>query len=336
MADIQPRRESLVNGKAEEVRESVSAAPMVSVVIPTFNGAARLPGVLTALAEQDAPGVSFEVIVVDNASTDETGSVIERDPAAAVMASRGIVSRTVHEPRQGLTYARICGVLAARGELVCFLDDDNIPDSDYIANGPPVFRDRVVGLAVSQVRPDWEIEPPASIYRRRHLLAVNDYNGDEPITFTNPIAPTIGAGLWVRREAFLKAVPWQQPHTLIADRLGRGLCGGGDIEIGVLIYRAGYERRYIPQLRLAHRIPATRFESGYMWRLIIGTITGERALHVKYGKGHDRWEVAGAWARLTMAACTIPLFPLMKSDWRREVTFVTADRFARVRGPIAA
>jgi glycosyltransferase involved in cell wall biosynthesis len=318
----------------EESHGDASSAPMVSVVIPTFNGAARLPRVLAALAAQDAPGVSFEVIVVDNASTDETGLVIERDPAAAAMASRGIVCRTVYEPRQGLTYARICGVKAAHGELVCFLDDDNIPDNDYIAKGSPAFKDPEMGLAVSRVRPDWEIEPPASIYRRRHLLAVNDYNGDEPITFTKPIAPTIGAGMWVRREAFLKAVPWQQPDRLITDRLGRGLCGGGDIEIGVLIYLAGYERRYIPQLRLAHRIPAARLENSYMRRLIIGTITGERLLRLKYGNGQQGRDLAIALARLTVAACAIPLFPLLKSDWRREAMVVTADRYAWIRGPI--
>jgi glycosyltransferase involved in cell wall biosynthesis len=54
-ADLQPRLETLVNGKNEELPESASAPPMVSVVIPTFNGAARLPRVLTALAAQDAP-----------------------------------------------------------------------------------------------------------------------------------------------------------------------------------------------------------------------------------------------------------------------------------------
>jgi hypothetical protein len=43
-----------------------------------------------------------------------------------------------------------------------------------------------------------------------------------------------------------------------------------------------------------------------------------------------------AWARFLSAACAMPLFPLFKTDWRREAMFVMADRYARVRGPIGA
>jgi glycosyltransferase involved in cell wall biosynthesis len=309
-------------------------APQVSVVIPTFNGAPRLPLVLTALAEQNAPDGSFELIVVDNASTDGTGLVLERDPSAERLRQRSITCRTVYEQRQGLTYARICGVIAARGELVCFLDDDNIPDADYIANGPPAFGDPVVGLATSMVRPYWEIDPPPSIVRRRHLLAVNDYNGDQPKTFADLIAPTVGAGMWVRKEAFLRAIPWQQPDRLISDRRGGGLCGSGDIEIGVLMYLAGYDRRYIPALRLAHRIPAARMDVRYMRRLIIGTIRSELAISSQYDRHFGAAERVAAWAKLAMAACALPGFLLFKRDRRREAMFVLADRYAHIRGPI--
>jgi glycosyltransferase involved in cell wall biosynthesis len=320
--------------KPSEVFEVPVKTPRVSVVIPTFNGALRLPLVLAALAEQDAPDGSFELIVVDNASTDDTGLVLERDQSAARLRQRSINCRTVHERRKGLTYARICGVIAACGELVCFLDDDNVPDADYIANGPPAFNDPVVGLATSKVRPDWETEPPPSIERRRHLLAVNDYNGDQPKTFTGLIAPTIGAGMWVRKEAFLRAIPWQQPDTLISDRRGGSLCGSGDIEIGVLMYLAGYERRYIPELRLAHRIPQWRIDVRYMRRLIIGTIRSELAIRAKYEKPFGTVEPLGAWANLAMTACALPGFLLFKPDRKREAVFVLADRYARVRGPI--
>jgi glycosyltransferase involved in cell wall biosynthesis len=313
---------------------SAHGEPQVSVVIPTFNGAPRVPLVLAALAEQDAPDGQFEVIVVDNASTDDTGSALDRDPSAERLRQRSIACRGVYEERQGLTYARICGVIAARGELVCFLDDDNIPDTDYIANGQAAFRDPVVGLATSKVRPDWETEPPPSVVRRRHLLAVNDYNGDQPKTFAGLIAPTIGAGMWVRKEAFLRAIPWQHPERLISDRQGGSLCGSGDIEIGVLMYMAGYERRYLPQLRLAHRIPSERMDVRYMRRLIIGTIRSELAISLKYDRHFGAVERLGAWANLAMTACALPGFLLFKADRKREAVFVLADRYAHVRGPI--
>jgi hypothetical protein len=184
------------------------------------------------------------------------------------------------------------------------------------------------------VRPDWETEPPPSIVRRRHLLAVNDYNGGQPLTFTAMIAPTIGAGMWVRREAFLQAIPWQRPETLLSDRSGRSLCGSGDIEIGVLIYLAGYERRYVPQLRVAHRIPPRRCKNEYIVRLIIGTIRSELTIRARYTKRFGIGERAAACANLAMTACALPGFPLLKPDWKREAMFVMADRYARVKGPL--
>ena len=94
---------------------------------------------------------------------------------------------------------------------------------------PTIFRKEqpclltlVLGLVTCRLYPEWEVEPPPSIYRRRHLLAVNDYNGNNALTFTGTIAPTVGAGMWVRREAFLSAIPWRQPNMLISDRSGVG------------------------------------------------------------------------------------------------------------------
>src|SRR5665213_3784013 len=129
---------------------------------------------------QTSDDESFEVIVVDNASTDDTAKVALGDTATRCLRHRGVELRVVGEPRQGLTRARIAGILAARSDAVCFLDDDNLPDPDYVENGIAAFADRSRGLAISSVRPRWEIDPPPSIERRRHLLAINDWMGDEP------------------------------------------------------------------------------------------------------------------------------------------------------------
>jgi len=217
--------------------------------------------------------------------------------------------------------------------LICFIDDDNIPDSDYLSNGFKVFTNKALAMAISRVYPNWEVRPPPSVYRRRHLFAINDYNGDSPIDFHELIAPTISAGMWVRRPAFLEAVPWRQPDRLMAGRVGGSLNCGEDIELGILMGKAGYQRRYEPSLRIRHEIPRNRLETGYVKRLILGIIRSELTFREKYadrvGFGH---RVAAA-GKLILAVCAIPLFPLFKSDWRRETVFVMADRWARVRGP---
>ncbi|KPD32557.1 glycosyl transferase [Thermus scotoductus] len=86
----------------------------ISVVIPAHNEEAFLPKALQAVLAQTLP--PFEVIVVDNASTDRTREVAERF---------GV--RVVYCPRKGVAYARQAGLLAARGEWVAMTDADSIP-----------------------------------------------------------------------------------------------------------------------------------------------------------------------------------------------------------------
>lgn len=304
----------------------------VSVVIATYNGAARVPKVLAALAAQTAPDGFFEVIVVDNNSVDGTAAIVAADPAAAALRARGIALRVVPEPRQGLTHARIRGVCEAHRRLICFLDDDNLPEQDFVEAGVETFADPAISLAVSHVRPSWASEPPPGVRHRRSLLAVNDYLGEERKRFDANalIAPTIGAGLWLRRAAFLNSIPWESPERLLPDRTEGMLVSGGDIEIGVLVGRAGYGRVYEPRLRVVHEIPAARLETRYMRRLIEGIVRSELTLKEKY-----LGERAGIRIRMIALAqlAAAPLVALWRGDARREMAFIAAAAIARLKGP---
>ncbi|WP_038056879.1 glycosyltransferase family 2 protein [Thermus amyloliquefaciens] len=86
----------------------------ISVVIPAHNEEALLPGALQAVLQQTLP--PFEVIVVDNASTDRTREVAE---------AYGV--RVVHCAKKGVAHARQAGLLAARGEWVAMTDADSLP-----------------------------------------------------------------------------------------------------------------------------------------------------------------------------------------------------------------
>lgn len=306
----------------------------VSVVIATYNGAKRVPEVLAALVAQTAPDGSFEVIVVDNNSTDGTASAVENDPATAALRVRGIEVRVVAEKKQGLTHARIKGICEASRELACFLDDDNFPDRDFFERGLQAFGDPALGLVVSKVLPSWENAPTRAVMRRQSLFAVNGYLGDAAQEFDvhSPIAPVIGAGLWVRREAFLKAIPWKTPELLLPDRSGNRLISGGDIEIGILIGRAGYRRIYDPGLCLIHRIPASRLDTRYMRRLIQGIVRSELTLRKKYFG--DTIGLRGRLAALAQLAAA-PLIALWRGDVKRESSFIAAAALARLKGPFA-
>src|SRR5436190_22101340 len=100
----------------------------ISVVIPTYNRGSQLQPLLEALLRQDARGVRYEIIVVDNNSRDNTAAVIE----AARLADRARLIRYFFEPRQGVSFARNTGISHARAPIVAFIDDDVIPISDWV------------------------------------------------------------------------------------------------------------------------------------------------------------------------------------------------------------
>ena len=306
--------------------------PLVSMVIPIWNGASRIHIPLEALANQS---VSCEIIVVNNASTDDLAGAVQLCPAWSEMQARGMTCKIVHEARAGATYARLRGLLEATSELVCFLDDDNGPEPGYIEAGVTALADPTVGILISRIYPVYEQQPPRSMIKREHLLAINFGLGEKRIEWDASVAfaPTVTAGMWVRRQAFLDAVPWRYPEKLLADRKGGSLACGGDIEIGFLIGRAGYKRVYSPNLRLKHYIPMARLRSSYFCRLILGIVRSEITLRERYlpvpNPSRGR---AAALGRLFFACIATPALVLGR-DGMREALFVLVSRWACVQGP---
>jgi glycosyltransferase involved in cell wall biosynthesis len=120
--------------------------PRFSVVIPAYNEAEFLGSCLDSLLEQDFPG-SYEIIVVDNNSTDAT---------ADVAGSRGV--RVVHEPKAGVCSARQCGTTAARGEIVVSTDADTVFSPGWLSRIDSAFSDDPSRVAVAG--PCRFVDPP--------------------------------------------------------------------------------------------------------------------------------------------------------------------------------
>lgn len=106
----------------------------VSIIIPAYNEEKYLAATIEAALNQSHP--DFEVIIVDNASTDRTAEIARSFPV-----------KLVHEANQGTQWARERGRLEASGEILAYLDADCLPDKDWLARGVERFDERVVAVA---------------------------------------------------------------------------------------------------------------------------------------------------------------------------------------------
>jgi glycosyltransferase involved in cell wall biosynthesis len=172
----------------------------VSVVVPTYNRQAALGRVLDALDRQELGERSFEVIVVNDGSTDGTRAYIDAQ-------RRSFELVPIHQKNSGPARARNAGVEAARAPLILFLDDDvepspelirehiasHEPDPDLVVMGPmaslPSYRQVWVAWEqtklerqyAAMMRGDWEptfrqFWTGNASLRREHVMAVGGFN----------------------------------------------------------------------------------------------------------------------------------------------------------------
>ena len=116
---------------------------LASVIIPTYRRASYLSKCLSAVAALETDPETYEIIIIDNNSPDNTHEVF----LEFVQANPGLQVRYLCEAEQGCSSARNRGVAEARGEILCFLDDDSPPASDWLDTLLEQFNDPQVGCA---------------------------------------------------------------------------------------------------------------------------------------------------------------------------------------------
>jgi glycosyltransferase involved in cell wall biosynthesis len=228
-------------------------SPIVSVILPTYNRAPLLRSALAALGRQTAAPASFEIVVVDNNSSDGTQDLlasIEQPPL-----------QIVKEPRQGLSFARNAGLAAARGEIVAFTDDDVevAPDwIDTIASTLGTHPD--VDVVGGRVLPAWPDEKPSWLTRDHWApLALQDH-GDAARVFDRgtPIG-LIGANVAFRRAVFDRIGGFSPAVQRVKDTIG----STEDHELLDRLYTSGGRAMYSPRMIVMTRVPRERCARAY-------------------------------------------------------------------------
>jgi len=241
-----------------------------TVAICTYNGADRFPEVLECLRQQlDTENIRWEIIIVDNNSTDDTAAIIRE---AQENWPHPFALRYAFEPKQGAGHARQKAVRLAHSPWIGFLDDDNLPSPVWVAEAYRFAyqfaqQNPKIGVFSSRIRGIFESQPPVHFERIASCLALID-RGAEPLKYLpeKKLLPP-GAGMVVRRNAWLEHVP-QNP--VLSGRAGNKMLTGEDLEVVLHIQRAGWEVWYTPTMQLGHKIPAQRLTRSYLTRLMRG------------------------------------------------------------------
>jgi len=241
----------------------------ISVVIPTYNpNIHRLEQTLTGLKDQSLSVKFWELLIIDNNSS--TGF------ADKINLSWHTDSQIIREPEQGLTFARLKGFSAAKGDIIVMVDDDNILQHDYLQQVTDIFTDNPkLGVAGGKSLPLFETESPSWLKEFYGNLALRDL-GDNTLIgkWENkyPEYAPIGAGMAIRKTVLSSYIDKiNTKSTAISDRKGDSLASGGDNDIVIEISRSGWLTGYFPSLSLHHIIPAARMQPDYLARLVNNT-----------------------------------------------------------------
>lgn len=242
-----------------------------TVAICTYNGGDRISKVLDRLAVQvETQGIDWEVLVVDNNSTDNTAAVVEK--YARNWRSDSQV-RYAFEPRQGPAYARCHAVLEAESnEFIGFLDDDNLPAPNWLISGYQFGRHRPrAGAFGGIVHPLLDVEPPPYFDGVKIYLTIYNY-GSIPLHFRRSDKPRripAAPGSVVRKQAWQQAVPPAE-KLLIKGRDEKTMAAGEDAEVMFYIQNSDWEVWYNPKMEVWHHIPSDRLEPDYLRKLARG------------------------------------------------------------------
>lgn len=276
--------------------------PGLSVVVTTWNGAARLPGTLAALAAQRMPpGLRWELIVVDNASTDDSARVARAAWPHAAPAPLKVVG----EARQGVLHANHRGLSEARYALVALVNDDNRPEPGWMGRAVGFMQAHPdAGAVGSRGVADPERPLPSWFERFAGHYAVGG-QAEAAGPLRRPEQSLWGACTTYRTRAWrdLLAAGYT-PRDLGRHRTQ--LWAGEDYELGYALRLAGFLLWYEPSLVFRHFIPAPKLD--WRWHRRMHRGFGACVVHDAYvrllrGEAPSRAErLRAAWVREAAAA----------------------------------
>jgi glycosyltransferase involved in cell wall biosynthesis len=236
----------------------------LSVIICSHNpDIKKIQHVLKGLEKQSLKINKWELLVIDNCSS----IPIKK----RVSISWHSESKIIEEKKPGLTSARLRGIKESRGEILVFVDDDNVLQKDYLVNVIKIFRRHPeLGVVGGKYIPKYEIPVPEHAKPYVRLLCVSEKPFKDSLSLSTKSFPDIaGAGMALRRSCALiyKKELKKNRLGLLSDRRQNSLISGGDTHICLCALKNGFGVGKFNCLVLAHLIGKERLRKAYLLKI---------------------------------------------------------------------
>jgi len=236
---------------------------LLSVIIPTRNRASLLYNTLESLTRQTYPAASFEVIVVDNGSTDATAEVCHH------FKQRILNLKYLSVSSPGLHNGRHAGLKKSIGEILVYADDDIEAMPTWLEGVAESFGDPQTGLVGGKILPKFESQPPEWVTALRRKTdsgwslgwySILDF-GDIPHEI--PHEYIWGCNFSIRKHILQEAGgfhPDSLPQEIIKYR------GDGETAVSIAVRKLGYKALYNPKASVHHVVPEKRLTQDYIYQ----------------------------------------------------------------------
>ncbi len=230
----------------------------ISLVVPTYNRVQDLQESLKSFVNQSLDKDLYEILVVDNNSSDNTAFVVD-----SILSKYSGNWKYIFEKRQGLHYARNRGILEAGGDIIVFGDDDIIAHEKWLENILCEFcENQQTGIVGGKILPNWESVPPQWIYdygseKVHPIFALLDY-GDERKTLKNEYV--VGCNFSIRTD-LAKRIGGSPPDTF--PKKLKHLSGIGECLMADSVRDSGYDVVYLPTAYVYHKVASSRISLEY-------------------------------------------------------------------------
>lgn len=288
-----------------------------TVAIPTYNGASRLTKIIDRLRAQiKTADLAWEIIIVDNNSNDNTAKVVQNYQANWIEA---YPLRYCFEPKQGLAFARQRAVAEAQGEFIGFLDDDILPELDWVAAAYKFGKEHPkAGGYGGQIHGEFEVKPPENFDRIKSFLAIRERGSKPHLYEPENLSLPPGAAMVIRKQAWNEAVP---SRLTLVGRVNGSMLAGEDFESLMYMHKAGWEIWYNPAMHAYHQIPGYRLEKEYLIALIRGCglcICQLRTINT------PNWQKPIVMVKITLGSFRRFIGHLIKYKWQVRTDLIAA------------